>query len=150
MPFIRAAEGMYKVGKISKSPVANPVDKLKLAFNKLSMAEKSNEIRLMVKLLDIVLPDILDTHPEEATQIISAIDSLHASTTNNIIRYAPMFKQHISATKDQLVSAQAFQDTLGPGLAKIMKHVIDALEEKVALAEALRKLIGEECVTGAL
>lgn len=118
------------------------------ASSKLSTTQKCTVIESTMKLLSSVLPDIKYTIPNQAEQMSTVVDDMHASMTNGISQSAPLLKEHITITRDKLASAQALQDSLKPQEKVFMNKAIDSLIEEKERAEKLGALCGAEDANG--
>lgn len=85
------------------------------------------------------------TSPEQVNQLTTIVGGLFLSTLTSINHCRPTFKDHTSAMKKDLATAEALQDSLHLDAQekKSMKQVIDSLEQRVERAEALEGLFRE-------
>jgi hypothetical protein len=132
----------------AKLAVDVSLEKLAKASSKLSIGQKCTAIGSTMKLLSSVLLDIKYTIPNQAQQMSTIVNALHASMTNAISQSVPFLKEHITITRDKLASAQALQDSLKPQKKLFMNKAIGSLTEELEMAEKLNMLCEAEYANG--
>jgi hypothetical protein len=125
------------------------LEKRARASSKLSTTQKCAAIESMMKLLSSVLLDIKYTIPNQAEQMSTVVDDMHASMTSGISQSASLLKEHITITREKLASARALQDSLKPQEKVFMTKAIDSITEEIERAEKLGALCGAGDANGA-